>query len=92
MKIHCAIIISEFKGTVTQCCGSEVIFVFGPVSGSGFNLNFGSGFGSGMLIKNTFKLKIIQISQKSKFVKKSVHFFYSSVFLCWKQNLTSNRN
>ncbi len=41
------------------------------VSGSGFNLDFRSGFGSRLYMKNTFELQILTL-QKSKFV----NFFY----------------
>jgi hypothetical protein len=39
-----------------QCCGTEIIF-FRSVSG--FNQNFGSGFGSRLFMKNTVELQII---------------------------------
>jgi hypothetical protein len=37
-------------------------------SGSYFDLDFGSGFGSGLFMKNTFELQMIETSQKSIFL------------------------
>jgi hypothetical protein len=42
-----------------------ILFLFG--SGSYFDLYFGSGFGSGLFMNNTFEMQIILTSQKSKF-------------------------
>jgi hypothetical protein len=39
-----------------QCCGSEIIF---SGSGSYLDLNFGSGFGSGLFMKNTLEIQMI---------------------------------
>jgi hypothetical protein len=57
----------------------QILFFFGSGLGSGFNLYFVSGFGSGLIMKNTCTADHQKIAKT--FFSKFVHF-YSFVPIC----------